>query len=89
MDVFQNPFHVLTVSNRDNRRQIMELADEHSLLMDPNECAQARLALTNPSKRLAAEVAWFPGLSPSNINKVMVWLGKPVRATPKRATLLA
>jgi len=64
MDLSQNPFHILTASPRDNRRRIMELADERSLLLDSSECMEARSGLTNPRKRLSAEVAWLPGIGP-------------------------
>lgn len=62
MDLLQNPFHILNASPRDNRRRIMELADERSLLLDSSECMEARSELTNPRKRLSAEVAWLPGI---------------------------
>ena len=71
MDLLQNPFHILTASPRDNRRRIMELADERSLLLDSSECAKARSDLTNPRKRLAAEVAWLPGIGPKRAGEVL------------------
>jgi len=57
MDLLQNPFLILTASTRDNRRRIVELADERSLLLDSNECLEASSNLTNPRKRLSAEIA--------------------------------
>jgi len=74
MDLLQNPFHILTTSPRDNRRKIMELADERSLLFDSNLCAQARSELTNPRKRLTAEVAWLPGLGPKRVGELLATL---------------
>jgi hypothetical protein len=71
VDLFQNPFHILTVTTRDNQERIMELADEHSLLLDANECIAARLVLTTPRKRLAAEVAWLPGIGPKRAEEVI------------------
>jgi hypothetical protein len=71
MDLFQNPFHILTASPRDNRRRIMELADERSLLLDSSECMEARSDLTNPRKRLSAEVAWLPGIGPKRAGEVL------------------
>lgn len=64
MDLMQNPFYVLNASPRDDRRRILELSEERSLHIDSNVCMQARVDLTNPRKRLTAEIAWFPGLSP-------------------------
>lgn len=58
-------FYVLGASVRDGRKRIVELADERSLVTDADLCAKARGDLTNPRNRLAAEIAWLPGLSPS------------------------
>ncbi len=71
MDLLQNPFHVLNASPRDNRRRIMELADERSLLLDSNECMEARSDLTNPRKRLSAEIAWLPGIGPKRARELL------------------
>lgn len=71
MDLLQNHFHILTASPRDNRRRIMELADERSLLLDSSACMQARSDLTNPRKRLSAEVAWLPGIGPKRAREVL------------------
>lgn len=74
MDLLENPFHILTASPRDNRRRIMELADERSLLLDSSECMEARSDLTNPRKRLSAEVAWLPGIGPKRAGEVLLLL---------------
>lgn len=71
MDLLQNPFHILNASPRDNRRRIMELADERSLLLDSSECMEARSELTNPRRRLSAEVAWLPGVGPKRAGEVL------------------
>jgi len=71
MDLLQNPFHILNATPRDNRRKIVELAEERSLVMDSRECTQARSDLINPRKRLSAEVAWLPGLSPKRTKRLL------------------
>ncbi len=71
MDLLQNSFHILTASPRDNKQRIMELADERSLMLDSNECMQARSDLTNPRKRLSAEAAWLPGIGPKRTGEVL------------------
>ncbi|WJW74702.1 hypothetical protein QVG61_09330 [Thiohalobacter sp. IOR34] len=71
MDLLENPFHILSASPRDDRRRIMELADERSLLLDSSACMQARSDLTNPRKRLSAEVAWLPGIGPKRAEDVL------------------
>lgn len=63
-DLHRNPFFVLGVTTRDHSSRIVERADEMSLSLDGNACSQARAALTNPRKRLAAEIAWMPGIAP-------------------------
>lgn len=62
--LLENPFHILDASPADNRRRIIELAEEKSLSLDAELCAKARADLTNPRNRLAAEIAWLPGADP-------------------------
>lgn len=59
-----NPFSVLGVTTRDDRRKIVEMAEERSLQLDSDICQKARSDLTNPRARLAAEMAWMPGVAP-------------------------
>ena len=74
MDLLQNPFRILTATTRDNRQQIMALAEERALLMDPSECIQARSDLTHPRKRLSAEIAWLPGTGLIRASEVLRYL---------------
>ncbi len=60
----QSPFAVLGVTTRDDRRRIVELAEEKSLELDHEVCQKARSDLTNPRSRLSVEMAWLPGVSP-------------------------
>lgn len=71
MDLLQNPFHILSATPRDNHKRIMDLTDERSLMLDADDCMAARLALTTPRKRLAAEVAWLPGIGPKRAEEVL------------------
>ena len=71
MNLFENPFHILNASPSDNRQRIMELADEQSLLVDANDCMQARSNLTNPRKRIFAEVAWLLGTDRQRTGEVL------------------
>ena len=61
----QNPFWVLWVSTRDPPQRIVDSADDKALILNPDVCEGARSTLTNPRKRLAAEMSWFPGVSPA------------------------
>jgi len=71
MDLFKNPFHILGATPQDNRQRIVELAEERSLVLDPDVCGKARADLLHPRKRVAAEVAWLPGISPDRVNSLL------------------
>jgi len=71
MDLFDNPFRVLGATPRDDRQKIMELAEEGSLLLDPQECSEARSILTMPRKRISAELAWLPGVGPKKASDIL------------------
>jgi len=60
-----NPFAILGASVRDNRQRIVELAEDKSLIIDSELCLKAQSELTNPRKRIAAEVSWLPGVAPA------------------------
>ncbi len=77
MDILKNPFHILGATTRDDRHSIMELAEERSLLSDPDECMEARSILTNPRRRISAEVAWLPGIDPTLSDIVLGHLDSP------------
>lgn len=86
MTVFDNPFHTLGASLQDDRRRLVALAEERSLLLDADTVAQARNILTNPQKRLAAEIRWFPGLGADVIAEIldacMAWRAQAQREAP-------
>jgi hypothetical protein len=67
-----NPFYVLGVTTRDDRRKIVELAEERALHLDHDTCQKSRSDLTNPRTRLSAEMAWMPGVAPRTAEK-LVW----------------
>lgn len=71
MNARDNPFAILKASTRDRKAHLNELADEAALHGDHDEALNARNVLSNPRTRLAAEVAWFPGLSPKRINLML------------------
>lgn len=65
MELASNPFFFLGASVRDDSRRLIELAEKRSLTADPKQCNEVRATLTNPRRRLVAEIAWLPGVSPS------------------------
>ena len=77
MDLLKNPFHILGATTRDDRHSIMELAEERSLLSDADACMEARSILINPRRRIAAEVAWLPGIDPTLSDIVLRNLDSP------------
>jgi hypothetical protein len=66
LPLLRNPFHLLGVSTRDGRQRIIEAADAKALSLDGDVCARARADLAHPRNRLAAELAWLPGVSTSD-----------------------
>lgn len=74
MELQQNPFFILRATPRDDRQRLAELADEASLSADPDVCQKARTELANPRKRLAAEISWFPGISPAKTKQLITRL---------------
>lgn len=69
--IYQNPFFILGASTRDDRRRILELADQRSLEIDDDVCQKARSQLTSPRQRLTAEIAWLPGISPRKASELL------------------
>ncbi len=67
MNASENPFAILKASTRDRKAHLNELSEEAALHGDHDAAINARNVLSNPRTRLAAEVAWFPGLSPKRI----------------------
>ncbi|MFD1043483.1 hypothetical protein [Pseudoxanthomonas kaohsiungensis] len=67
----ENPFSLLRASTRDRKTHLNELAEEAALHGDHDSAVDARNILSNPRTRLAAEVAWFPGLSPKRITQTL------------------
>ena len=78
MDLLQNPFYILNATQGDNRHRIIELAEERSLLSDNDKCMAARAELTNPRKRISAEVAWLPGVNSERVYDILLLLESSV-----------
>lgn len=75
MSFEKNPFQVLNVSIYDTATTINERADDLSFT-EPDEKAieQARTILTNPNKRIAAEVQWFVSKGALSSDSILKWL---------------
>ena len=68
MHLFDNPFYLLKANPKDNRKELLDLADEAAFEIDPIKSNESRSILSNPRKRLEAEFSFFPG-STNNQNK--------------------
>ena len=69
--IHKNPFALLGVTSRDDRRKIVEQAEEKSLELDHEACQKARSDLTSPRMRLSAEMSWLPGVSPRKAEQLV------------------
>jgi len=67
----RTPFALLGVTSRDDRRKIVDQAEHKSLELNADDCQKARSDLTNPRNRLAAEIAWLPGVSPRRASQLL------------------
>lgn len=75
-----NPFSILGVTPQDDRRKIVESAEERALHLDGNLCSKARADLTHPRARLSCEMAWLPGVAPATVEKVLQMLADSPQA---------
>ena len=71
MSLTSNPFCVLGATPSDDHRRIMALANDRRLDGDEAAIREARSTLLTPRKRLAAEIAWLPGLDGEEIQQVL------------------
>ena len=71
LPLLRNQFYLLSVSTRDKRDKILEAAEERAVTDDAELCSRAGSDLTNPRNRLAAELAWLPGISPRRAGQLL------------------
>ncbi len=71
-----NPFKLLGVLPTDGRREIVRQAEEKSLLLDAQKCSDARTTLTNPQRRIGAEVHWFLDCSADEIKEIVDYISQ-------------
>jgi hypothetical protein len=83
----RSPFAVLGATIRDDRRAIVELAENKSLELDHDECQRARSELTNTRTRLLTEIAWLPGVSPRRATECLQLLSSDALAVRDQTNL--
>ena len=71
MHLLENPFYLLGATPRDDKGQLMDLADEKSLVDESDRISDARMLLSNPGKRVSCEVSWLAGISPKQANSLI------------------
>lgn len=60
MKLQDNPFYILEASMDDDKRTILRKAEEKSLFDDPARVEEAKEILIDGTKRVLAEISWFP-----------------------------
>ena len=63
MRLFENPFYILKVTPNSTKSEIREAADDLELESDDGRARELASMLMNPTRRVEAEVCWFPELS--------------------------
>jgi hypothetical protein len=71
MRIEEHPFHVLGITARSSRREILERAEALSAKAGSEGIGACRVQVTHPAKRLDAEVSWFPGISPAKLCRLI------------------
>jgi len=65
MDLTDNPFYLLRVTCRDTAETILQKAEEFAAQHLEADISSIKSTLITPCKRIAAEIAWLPGLAPA------------------------
>ena len=74
MDLLQNPFHILRATTRDNKKQIVDLAGIALLQGSDALYSNVHHTLIHPQQRIAAEMAWLPGVNPEYASQLLILL---------------
>lgn len=88
-DLTKNPFHLLDLSIRASREEVVD-AHEEALTAgraDESLLIQAQQAVLTPRLRLAAELSWFPDSNPSQAREILAILEKNNLADADRVLL--
>ena len=70
MRLQENPFFILNISCSADRKTIVAAAEERSLFVNSAACVEAQNTLLSVTKRLSAEVDWFPDANELAINEI-------------------
>ena len=71
-DLTQNAFHLLGLSIRASRHEVVE-AHEDALAdgrADEDVLVRAQQTVLTPRTRIEAELTWFPGVPPSQVREI-------------------
>src|SRR5205809_1131593 len=67
-----HPFRVLGVGTRSKKSDIIERTQSLVLTGDADRVQSAIAVVTHPSKRIDAEVSWFPGMRPAQLTELLL-----------------
>jgi len=76
MRLEEHPFHILGITTRTGRQEILTRAAELSASGDAEKISACRTQLMHPARRLDAEVSWFPGISASRLCRTIAAIGQ-------------
>lgn len=76
MYFLENPFFVLNISCRVDRRAIVAACEEKEFILGSEICMNAQNNLLNPKKRLTAEMGWFIDADDAKIKDICECLEK-------------
>ena len=76
MELQNNPFYLLNVSCRDDRRKIVAAAEEMSFELEAEVSSEAQNSLLNMEKRLSCELNWFPAEDNAFISEIRKKINK-------------
>lgn len=71
MSLTSSPFYVLDATPSDDRHRIIALATDRRPDGNKGVIHEARNTLLTPERRLAAEIAWLPGLEGKEIRQIL------------------
>jgi hypothetical protein len=89
MVIQDHPFRLLGVNARTNRREILRRGEALALAGNADRIRAAADALTNPKKRIDAEVSWFPGVPPGYAEQLLQLIATDSSLAERFENLLA
>jgi hypothetical protein len=74
MDLFENPFYTLGASPKDDLRKLRLLSSERAKTLDRDLVSEAEAVLSDPARRITAELSWLPGVKVIEANRAVAYV---------------